>query len=268
MVVLRMYFRIYIRTKQYKYCTQTVIHKAHHKSKPPAGANHVIFYLPVYQKASSEDKTLQHFIICQSQVFQSPYNLTHLFCTGPGGSVWEGFRNDTLNSLHLADRAALRGVVLAPVANGHKAALNTVARLLPLAAPLWAAAGARGRPVSGEPAHVQSPGEEPAVGGRGGGGGGGGGSGGGGGVQVMPLQAVVEVDGEQAVRDRVQAGVEQAENEQHVCQRVGHSLLHVLWEQPVPQAQQIVGGPAHDEGRDDDDAHLQGPHAGFGDVVV
>lgn len=72
----------------------------------------------------------------------------------------------------------------------------------------------------------------------------------------------------QAVDDGVEARVKEAKDEQHVGQRVGHRLLHVLRVQPVPQTQQVVGGPADDEGRHDDDAHLQSPHPSFGDVVV
>lgn len=83
-----------------------------------------------------------------------------------------------------------------------------------------------------------------------------------------PPEARVHVNGEQAVGDGVQAGVEQAEDEEHVGERVGHGLLHPLGEEPVPQAQQVVGSPADDEGRHDHDAHLQGPHASLGDVVV
>lgn len=85
---------------------------------------------------------------------------------------------------------------------------------------------------------------------------------------AAPAQARVHVNGEQAVGDGVQAGVEEAEYEEHVGERVGDGLLHPLWEEPVPQAQQVVRSPADDEGRHDHDAHLQGPHASLGDVVV
>lgn len=85
---------------------------------------------------------------------------------------------------------------------------------------------------------------------------------------AAPAQARVHVNGEQAVGDGVQAGVEEAEYEEHVGERVGDGLLHPLWEEPVPQAQQVVRSPADDEGRHDHDAHLQRPHASLGDVVV
>lgn len=85
---------------------------------------------------------------------------------------------------------------------------------------------------------------------------------------AAPPEARVHVNGEQAVGDGVQAGVEEAEYEEHVGERVGDGLLHPLGEEPVPQAQQVVRSPADDERRHDHDAHLQGPHASLGDVVV
>lgn len=81
-------------------------------------------------------------------------------------------------------------------------------------------------------------------------------------------QTVVKVNREQTVRDGIEARVEEAEDKQHVSERVRHRLLHFLREQPVPQAQQVVRGPAHDERRHDDDAHLKSPHPSFGDVAV
>ena len=71
MAAFRMYFRIYIRTKQYKYCTQTVTHKAHHEGKP----HHVTFCWNKLRHILS-CVIIKHFTIFHSQVFQSPYNLT------------------------------------------------------------------------------------------------------------------------------------------------------------------------------------------------
>lgn len=85
---------------------------------------------------------------------------------------------------------------------------------------------------------------------------------------TTPFKALVKVDGEQAVGDGVQARVEEAEDEEHVSERMRDRLLHFLGKQPVPQAEQVVWSPADDEGRHDHDAHLQRPHPGFGDVVV
>lgn len=73
---------------------------------------------------------------------------------------------------------------------------------------------------------------------------------------------------EEPVDERVQAGVEQAEQEEDVGERVGHGLLQTFRAEPVPQAQEVVGRPAHDEGADDHDAHLQRAHASLGDDVV
>lgn len=88
------------------------------------------------------------------------------------------------------------------------------------------------------------------------------------GSSTAPFKALVKVDGKQAVSDGVQTSVEEAKDEEHVSERMRHRLLHFLGKQPVPQAEQVVGSPADDEGRHDDDAHLQSPHPGFGDVVV
>lgn len=43
------------------------------------------------------------------------------------------------------------------------------------------------------------------------------------------LQSLSELNGEQAVDDGVQAGIDQAEDEQHVAERMGHFALQVLW---------------------------------------
>lgn len=78
----------------------------------------------------------------------------------------------------------------------------------------------------------------------------------------------MEANGEEAIDDGVQAGVEKPEDEEDVSERVGHLPLQVVGEEPVPQAQQVVRSPAHDEADDDDQAHLQSSHSGFGDVVL
>lgn len=83
-----------------------------------------------------------------------------------------------------------------------------------------------------------------------------------------PPEALAEVNGEEAVDDGVQAGIEEAKDEQNVGQRVGDLPFQVIREEPVPQAQQVVGSPADDKGGDDDDAHFQGSHPSFGDVIL
>lgn len=82
------------------------------------------------------------------------------------------------------------------------------------------------------------------------------------------FKALAKMDGKQAVGDGIQTRVEEAKDEEHVSERMRDRLLHFLGKQPVPQAEQVVRSPADDEGRHDHDAHLQSPHAGFGDVVV
>lgn len=84
---------------------------------------------------------------------------------------------------------------------------------------------------------------------------------------VAAPQPSAEAYGEQAVDDGVQAGVKEPEDEQDVGEGVGDFPLQVVWEEPVPQTQQVVRSPADDEADHDDDAHLQSSHSGFGDVV-
>lgn len=55
------------------------------------------------------------------------------------------------------------------------------------------------------------------------------------------------MNGEQAVDDWVQAGVDETEDEQDVGQWVRDLPLQILWEEPVPQAQQVVWSPADDK---------------------
>ena len=71
------------------------------------------------------------------------------------------------------------------------------------------------------------------------------------GFAVKPPQPLSEVNGEQAVDERIQAGVEEPEDEQDVGQGVGDLPLQVVGEEPVPQAQQVVWSPADNERRDD-----------------
>lgn len=76
------------------------------------------------------------------------------------------------------------------------------------------------------------------------------------------------MNGEEAVDDGVQAGIEEAKEEQNVGQRVRDLPLQVIGEEPVPQAQQVVRRPADNERGDDHDAHFQSSHAGSGDVIL
>lgn len=73
---------------------------------------------------------------------------------------------------------------------------------------------------------------------------------------------------EQSVDNRVQAGVEKTEDEEDVGEGVRDLSLQVVGEKPVPQAQQVVGSPAHYEAYHDDDTHFQGSHPRLGDVVL
>lgn len=78
-----------------------------------------------------------------------------------------------------------------------------------------------------------------------------------------------EMHREEPVDERIQARVEEAEEEEDVAERRRHLLprQHLRGE-PVPEAQEVVGRPADDEGEDDDDGHLERAHPGPGDVVV
>lgn len=71
---------------------------------------------------------------------------------------------------------------------------------------------------------------------------------------------------EEAVDDRVAARVQVPKDKEQVVHVLWRVLDHVRLE-PVPDAQQVVGRPADDEGADDDHAHLQGLHPGLGDPV-
>lgn len=70
----------------------------------------------------------------------------------------------------------------------------------------------------------------------------------------------------EAVDDRVAAGVEVAEDEEGVVDVLGREAHHVRLE-PVPQAQQVVGSPAHHEGQHDHHRHLQSLHPSLRDDV-
>lgn len=50
-----------------------------------------------------------------------------------------------------------------------------------------------------------------------------------GGFAEILLQSLSELNGEQAVDDGVQAGVDEAEDEEHVAERMGHFALQVVW---------------------------------------
>lgn len=75
-----------------------------------------------------------------------------------------------------------------------------------------------------------------------------------------------EGGGVEAVDDGVAACVEVAEDKQDVVHVLGGVPDHGGLE-PVPDPQKVVRGPADDEGTDDDDAHLEGLHAGSGNLV-
>lgn len=85
---------------------------------------------------------------------------------------------------------------------------------------------------------------------------------------VTALQPLAEVYGEQPVDDGVQAGVKKPKDEQDVGEGVRDLSFQVIWEEPVPQTQQVVRSPADYEADHYDDAHLQSSHSRFWDVVV
>lgn len=88
------------------------------------------------------------------------------------------------------------------------------------------------------------------------------------GFAVAAPQPLAEAYGEQAVDDGVQAGVEKPKDEQDVGEGVRDLSLQVIWEEPVPQTQQVVRSPADYEADHYDDAHFQSSHSSFGDVVL
>lgn len=81
-------------------------------------------------------------------------------------------------------------------------------------------------------------------------------------LHVLPKRG-----GVQPVNHRVGARVQQAEEKEAVVDVLGRPVDHGRLE-PVPQAQQVVRGPADDEGGDDHNRHLEGLHARLGDGVV
>lgn len=88
------------------------------------------------------------------------------------------------------------------------------------------------------------------------------------GATAAAEQPLAKAHSEQAVGDGVEAGVEEAKDEEHMSKGVRDGLLHVIREQPVPQTQEVIRCPAHHEGADYDHTHLQSPHACSWDVVV
>lgn len=81
------------------------------------------------------------------------------------------------------------------------------------------------------------------------------------GGEVSPERRRVE-----AVDDGIAAGVQIPKNKESVVDIVRRDVQHVGLE-PVPDAQQVVGSPAHHEGQHDDHRHLQGLHPSFRDDV-
>lgn len=71
---------------------------------------------------------------------------------------------------------------------------------------------------------------------------------------------------EETIDDRIAARVEIAEDEESVMDVFWHHLQHTRLK-PVPDAHQVVRGPAHYKWCHDDDSHLQGLHACFWDYV-
>lgn len=71
---------------------------------------------------------------------------------------------------------------------------------------------------------------------------------------------------EETIDDRIATCVEVAEDEESMMDVFWHRLQHTRLE-PVPNAQQVVRCPAHHKWCHDDDRHLQGLHACFGNHV-
>lgn len=66
----------------------------------------------------------------------------------------------------------------------------------------------------------------------------------------------MEAYGEEAIDDRVQAGVEKPKDEQDMREGVWDFPFQVIWKEPVPQTQQVVRSPADYEADHYDDAHF------------
>lgn len=79
---------------------------------------------------------------------------------------------------------------------------------------------------------------------------------------ILPEAGRVE-----AVDDGVRAGVEQAKQEQGVMDVLWHFLNHAGLE-PVPEPQEVIRGPAHDEGGHNHNRHFESFQSRFGDVVI
>lgn len=73
--------------------------------------------------------------------------------------------------------------------------------------------------------------------------------------------------GVQPINDGVSACVQQAKEKEAVIDVLWHLLDHGRME-PVPQAQEVVRGPADDEGGNNHYGHLESLHACLGDVVI
>lgn len=81
-------------------------------------------------------------------------------------------------------------------------------------------------------------------------------------LHILPKRGSVE-----SIDDRVSAGVQQAKEKEAVVDILRHLLDHG-WLEPVPQTQEVVWGPADDEGGNNHYGHLEGLHACLGDVVI
>lgn len=81
-------------------------------------------------------------------------------------------------------------------------------------------------------------------------------------LHVLPKRG-----GVQPINDGVGACVQQAKEKEAVVDVLRHPLDHG-WLEPVPQAQEVVRGPADDEGGNNHNGHLESLHACLGDVVI
>ncbi|XP_055010818.1 WD repeat-containing protein 93 [Boleophthalmus pectinirostris] len=64
---------------------------------------------------------------------------------------------------------------------------------------------------------------------------------------VKPSQSFSEVNGEEAIDDRVKTSIPQAKYKEDMSQRQRHFPLQVIRKKPIPQAQQVVWSPANNE---------------------
>lgn len=84
----------------------------------------------------------------------------------------------------------------------------------------------------------------------------------------IPPESRTKVNGEEAIDDRVQAGIQEPKDEKDMGQRVGNFPLQVIREEPVPEAQHVVWRPADNEGQNNHNAHFESSHSSSGDVVL